>query len=197
MPPEKVRGRFLLRGSLLLIGLLTLWWLLLLKPMVFLLRATAETVGSVPIAETPTGDWSIHFPLEVETPTTKVHSVDFDLARADINAFTFSLPLFWAIILAAQGIRRNLWPLFTGTMVIAALEIALFFAFVETGAHRVAGDITQSQTAGTKWFLHFAEYMIVTVIPYVAPFLTAIALHRELRTQLLNVGATSAAPAPR
>ena len=42
MPPVSPQFRFLLRGSLLLAAMLTLWWLILLGPSLFLLRIAAE-----------------------------------------------------------------------------------------------------------------------------------------------------------
>jgi hypothetical protein len=49
--------RFLLRGSALLIGLLTLWWFALLGPMLFLLKGAAGAF--VRIEETPARDWTL------------------------------------------------------------------------------------------------------------------------------------------
>src|SRR5689334_3531353 len=113
---------FLLRGSVLLIGLLTLWWFVLLDPMLFWLRTAANLM--VTIEERASGEWTVRVPLNAALAPTaeypqgqQIHSVDFDLARADSIAFTFSLPVFWAVILAAPGpVRQRLRPVLLGTI---------------------------------------------------------------------------------
>jgi hypothetical protein len=211
MTADKPHARFLVRGSALLILLLVLWWFLLLNPLLYLLRASAGTFGSLIlggdsrqfVTETPSGDWSFRVPLEVVAPNlpqrsgpAQIHSIDFDMARSDVNAFTFSLPVYWAIILAAPGIRRSLRPLIFGTILVAILEIVLLLIFAEICALNAASQLAP-QSGLTKWFLHFGEYLVVTVIPYAAPFLIAISAHRELRSQVFGWGEGSAPPGGR
>src|SRR6185436_18027812 len=123
MPELKPQTQFLLRGSALLIALLSLWWFVLLNPMLYVLQGGASLFGRQ-IQETPSGDWTFRVPLEMIIPASpgqaaqQVHSIDFDMPRTDIIAFTFSLPVFWAIVLAAPGLRRNLRPLATGTAIM-------------------------------------------------------------------------------
>src|SRR5438128_1484275 len=111
--------RFLIRGSGLLIALLTLWWFVLLGPMLYLLKGAAGSF--LPIDEQPSGVWTIRVPVEQNLAATReapvarqLRSMDFDLARADAITFTFSLPVFWGIMLAASGAKRNLQPLLVG-----------------------------------------------------------------------------------
>ena len=47
------------------------------------------------------------------------------MPRPDVTAFTFSLPVYGAIILAAPGIRRAMRPLILGTVLVAILKIIL------------------------------------------------------------------------
>lgn len=208
MTADKPHARFLLRGSALLILLLVLWWFLLLNPLLFLLRVSTETVGSLIlggdsrqfVTETPSGDWSFRVPLETVAPNlpqqsgpAQIHSIDFDVARSDVNAFTFSLPVYWAIILAAPGIRRSIRPLIFGTMLMAILELVLLLIFVEICARNAASQLAPPSSL-TKWFLHFGEYLVVSVIPYAAPFPIAISVHRELRSQVFRWAEDTALP---
>ena len=208
MTADQPHARFLVRGSALLILLLVFWWFLLLNPLLFLLRASAGTFGSLIlggdsrqfVTETPSGDWRFRVPLEVLAPSlpqhsgpAQIHSIDFDVARPDVNAFTFSLPVYWAIILAAPGIRRSIRPLIFGTILMAILEIVLLLIFVEIGARNAASQLAP-QSSLTKWFLHFGDYLVVSVIPYAAPFLIAISVHRELRSQVFRWGEGPASP---
>jgi hypothetical protein len=143
------------------------------------------------ISETPAGDWSLRVPVRFTMPESpqqlgpvKIHSVDFDVARTEAIAFTFSLPVYWAIILAAPNVRRNLRPLALGSIVVAILEAMLFLAFAEISAHNVAAQWSRQAPDSSDWFLRFAYYLVVNVIPYVAPFLIAVAFHHEFSGQI-------------
>jgi hypothetical protein len=210
MPADKPQTRFLLRGSTLLIACLLLWWFFLVNPLLFLLRGAIEASGSVIygsdarelVSEAPSGDWSFRVPIEITVPPSpqqprgaQIHSIEFDMPRADVTAFTFSLPVYWAIILAAPGIRRAMRPLILGTVLVAILEIVLVVWFMEISAHKAAAQLYSVQGQTASWLLRFGEYLVVMVIPYAAPFLIAIALHRELRWQMLRWESAAAAPA--
>ena len=192
--------RFLLRGSALVIGFLTLWWFVLLNPLLYALEGMGGVFGRLVfggksgelIRENPGGDWTFHVPLEMTIPASpvqvaqQVHSIDFDMPRADIIAFTFSLPVFWAIVLAAPGLRRNLRPLATGTAIMVGAELVLLLWFAEISARKSAAQLV-GQPADT-WLLRFGEYLAVTVIPYAIPFVVALGVHRELRWQIFQWG---------
>jgi hypothetical protein len=211
MPKLRFHSRFLLRGTGLLTGLLVLWWFVLMNPLLFLLR---ESVGICEglvfgsnatrlVTETSNGDWTFEVPIEVIVPgsfakpaPTRIHSIDFDLARSDAGAFTFGLPVYWAIILAVPGIRRGLRPLFLGSLIMALVEIILLLMFAEIFAHKMALQLSQSQSAMSSWLLHFAEYLVVGVIPYATPFLVALGLRRELRAQIFRQGEPTNSPKP-
>src|SRR5438132_893151 len=140
MLPNRPPTRFLLRGSLLLILLLAVWWFVLLNPLLFLLQGGGGFAlgvvyggGSGDVASVaPSGDWNFTIPLEATVRNapghpglSQIHSIEFTVPRADMLAFTFSVPVFWAIVLAAGGIRRNLRALALGTALMAAVEIVL------------------------------------------------------------------------
>src|ERR1035437_5181427 len=155
MPTLKPQTRFLLRGSALLVGLLSLWWFLLLTPMLYALKGAAGAF--LLIQENPSGDWTLRVPLEKILPATpqqpvaqQVHSIDFDMPRGDVIAFTFSLPVYWAIILAAPGVRRNLRPLLVGTVLMAAVELAMLLVFAQISAHNSAAQLGGSEDAAGK-----------------------------------------------
>ena len=201
MPESSRYARFLLRGSFLLISLLTLWWLLLLDPMLATLRGSVEIFGSLVFGDdsrrlvsvTPTGDWSLHVPLKFTVRNssqpggpTEFSSIEFDIARSDAIAFTFSLPVLWAITLAVPGIRRSLRPLVVGTVLMAALEIFMLLAFMEISARNAAMQLGRSVGDVSRWVLHFGDYLVVNVIPYTAPFVIATCVHPGLRNQVIQ-----------
>lgn len=186
MPAFEAQARFLLRGSALLIGLLTLWWLMLLGPMLYLLKGAAGVF--VLIRENPTGDWTLRVPLERTLPATpqrpvaqRIRSIDFDLERKDLVGFTFSLPVYWAVILAVPGVRRSLRPLLLGTALMSLVELLLLLAFAQIGARNAAAQYSGSEDAVGKWIRRVCEYLVVNALPYAVPFVVALSLHRGLR----------------
>ena len=185
MPRLEAQTRFLLCGSVLLIGLLALWWFALVGPMLSVLKGAAGLF--VVIQENPSGDWTLRVPLDKVLPATpqqpvaqRIHSVDFDMPRSDVITFTFSLPVFWAIVLAAPGVRRSLRPLLLGTALISAFELLLMLVFAQITAWNVVYQLGAGDASG-KWIRHVGEYLVVNVLPYAVPFLVAVSLHRELR----------------
>jgi hypothetical protein len=200
MPKLKPQTRFLLRGSVLLVGLLSLWWFLLLSPLLYMLKGAAGAF--LLIQENPSGDWTLRVPLEKTLPATpqqpvaqQVHSIDFDVPRSDVIAFTFSLPVYWAIILAAPGVRRNLRPLLVGTAVMAAVELAMLLVFAEISARNTAAQLAGGTDAVGKWARQFGEYLLASVLPYATPFVVAMWLHRGLRAEIFPWSNTVEAPA--
>jgi hypothetical protein len=177
--------------------------------LLYLLKGSAEACSGLVfgghsnrfVTEAPGGDWTFEVPLEFAVPDLShgarlvhMNSIDFDLARSDVGAFTFGLPVYWAIVLAVPGIRRGLRPLILGTLAMAFVEIVLLLIFVEIFAHQTAAQLSQSQDGVSSWLLHFGKYLVVNVIPYAIPFLIAIWLHRELRAQIFHW--ETAAPLP-
>jgi hypothetical protein len=191
--------RFLLRGSALVAALLTLWWVVPLNPLLFLLRHTAPVIGGVlwsgpstlTITEIANGDWTFQVPLEATLPRTaanpaaqQIHSIDFDLARSDAGAFTFGVPAFWAVMLAAPRLRRNLRPLLLGTLAMALFETALVLITAQTLAHASLAHLLRSENPIEGWIFKFTEYLAVNSVPYLLPFAVALWLHRDLRGQI-------------
>jgi hypothetical protein len=202
VPVLDSQARFLLRGSVLLIGLLALWWFVLSDPMLYVLRGAAG--GFVLIQEKPTGDWTLRVALDRILPATpqrpvaqQIRSIDFDLARTDVIGFTFSLPVYWAVVLAAPGIRRSLRPLLLGTALMSGIELLLLLGFVQIGARNAAAQYAGIEDATGKWLRQFGEYLVVNMLPYAVPFAVALSLHRDLRGEIFPSikQATSSAPA--
>jgi hypothetical protein len=200
MPKLSPQTRFLLRGSALVIGMLSLWWFLLVGPMLVLLRIAASPFLN--IEALPSGNWTLNVPLERTLPATpqqpvvqQIHSIDFDMARADAIAFTFSLPVFWALILAAPGLRRSLRPFLFGTALMGGIELALLFAFAQIAARNAVAQVVGIDDATGKWLRHLGEYLIENVLPYATPFVLALALHPALRDAIFAL-APAVAPAP-
>lgn len=202
MSSLKPQTRFLLRGSALLVAMLSLWWFALLTPLLRGLQGAGAIAGGIflggrssdLIRENPDLSWTFHVPLERTLPAgpgrplaQQIHSIDFDIPRADIVTFTFSLPVLWAILLAAPGLRRNLRPLALGTALMAGLEVALLLLFAEIEAHKAAQQFAGAEAgAFEQWSVRFGDYLLSAALPYVLPFVVAFAVHRELRWRVFE-----------
>jgi len=185
--------RFLVRGSALLIALLTLWWFVLLGPMLYLLKGAAGVL--LPIEDHPSGDWTLRVPVDVTLHRTprqplpqQLRSIEFDMPRSDAVTFTFSIPVYWAIMLAAPGVRRKRSPLLLGTAAMAAIELVLFLGFAHITAADAAAQLAGTEYAADKWIYRVGVYLVVSVLPYAAPFVVALWLDRELREEVLSLG---------
>src|ERR1039458_9789276 len=168
--------------------------------MLVLLKGAAGAF--LPIQENPSGDWTLRVALEKTVPATleqpvaqQIHSIDFDMLRTDLIAFTFSVPVFWAIMLAAPGVRRNLRPLLLGTALMAAVELAMLLAFAQIAARNAVAHIAGGDDATAKWARHLGEYLIVGVLPYAMPFVVALSLHRGLRAEIFPWSTAAELPA--
>ena len=207
--------RFLLRALVLLALMLALWWLVLLNPLLAGLRLSAEltlrllpggsSVSHVTIG--PDRNWTFQVPApaavvnqektrqmlgaaSVGSGPIKIRSMKVEGAARYPILFTVSLPLYWAILLAAPGRRRRL-PLrmASGTVVLAAFALLSIAVY----AIRLVGGYFQLTTEGLPGFLmDSAMYLAAGVVPYLGPVLVALWLDGELRGLIL---AGEAAPA--
>jgi hypothetical protein len=121
----------------------------------------------------------------------KIRSMKVEGAARFPILFTVSLPLYWAILLAAPGHRRLLLRASCGTAVLAALALLSIAAY----AIRLVGGYFQLTTDGLPGFLmDSAMYLAAGVVPYLSPVLVALSLDGELRGLILAGEAAPAAP---
>ena len=205
--------RFLLRALVCLALMLALWWLVLLNPLLAGLRLSAEltlrllpggsSVSHVTIG--PDRNWTFQVPAPAAlvnqertqqmlgaaaagTGRIKIRSIKVEGTGKYPILFTVSLPLYWAILLAAPG-RRRLLRMASGTAVLAAIALLSIAVY----AIRLVGGYFQLTSEGLPGFLmDSAVYLATGVVPYLSPVLVALSLDGELRGLIL---AGEAAPA--
>jgi hypothetical protein len=117
------------------------------------------------------------------------------MPRGDVISFTFSLPLFWALMLAAPDLKRNVRALVLGTALMAAVELGMLLVFAQISARSSAALLIGGDDAMGNWARHLGEYLIVSVLPYATPFVIALWLHEGLRTAIFSSLLSAAAPA--
>lgn len=194
---------FLLRGSISLIAVLALWWVLLQNPLLWLLRVSTEFVfsllpaGNVPalITVATDSDWEFHVPVDdSRTPAQRGGAqpfarMEFSVPREDVLTYTFSLPLYWAVAIAvvmARGVtRENLRgagkQLLIGTTVVILAEALCLIAFAKLTAY---GGLNPD--AWSKWWIDLGKYLVTQVLPFVMPLSVLLAIHRDLRMEILS-----------
>jgi hypothetical protein len=217
-------SRFLLRALVLLALMLALWWLVLLNPLLAGLRLSAELTlrllpGGSSVSHVTIGadhNWTFQVPAPAAVVNQertqqmlgaaaagsgriKIRSMKVEGAARYPILFTVSLPLYWAILLAAPGWRRLLLRMVCGTVVLATLALLSIAVY----AVRLVGGYFQLTTAGLPGYLtDSAMYLAVGVVPYLGPVLVALSLDGELRGLILGgeaepAAASAAAAAPR
>ena len=144
MPPNP-QLRFLLRGSLLVVVMLTVWWMLLLDPLLGALRVStglalhlAPGNGSTAHATNDlSGNWVLQVPLpgfiqrsdaaqkmfDPAVRPVRLPSLKLAVARDVPVLFSLVFPLFWAAALAAPFSRRTWKILLAGTALVYLISI--------------------------------------------------------------------------
>ena len=193
---------FLLRGLVLLPAMLALWWLLLLNPLLAMLRASAEiALRALPragaltrITEETGGDWAIRMPLPNPLEATaqqmfgsnqarpvRTRFLTLRLPRGSIIRFTMSMPLFWAIVLAAPLSRRTARAVVAGSALLAVLALLSGALFVVCTIHQ---QIPLVSSRAGAFALDLSHYLNVDALPYLAAIVLAFWLHADLRSQV-------------
>jgi hypothetical protein len=168
------QSRFLLQASVLFAALLAIWWFVLLDPLrVYLRVATSLLIspsGAARISVDADGDWE----LPVRAPRNSPQA-----GRTIL--LTMSLPLFWAVVVAAPHSRRMWRALAWGTAILTAIGPPSLLL----NAGYAARTVLFPATPGLVWW-RFGAYLCTSVIPYILPVLLALLLHAELRQAVLH-----------
>jgi hypothetical protein len=207
--------RFLLRALVFLALMLALWWFVLLNPLLAGLRLSTELTlrllpGGSSVSHVAIGadrNWTFQVPAPAAVVNQertqqmlgaaaagsgriKVRSMKVEGAGRYPILFTVSLPLYWAILLAAPGWRRLPLRIASGTAMLAIFALLSIAVY----AIRLVGGYFQLTTQGFPGFLtDSAMYLVAGVVPYLGPVLVALSLNSELRDLILTGGAAPAA----
>jgi hypothetical protein len=195
-PLDKPQLRFLGRASLCLAATLTLWWLVLRGPLLdwvrlstaVLLDAAGGFRAETSVAVRDTGVWVLQAP--VPFAAARFRSVKLELPQWVPTVQTVSLPLYWALVLAA-GRGRFWWrALIQGSLLLLAIPP---FSLLVYAAHVVQRNLYPH--SALRIFLDFADYICGTVLPYLAPVLLALVFLPDLRARILTPGPVTRLPA--
>jgi len=196
--------RFLLRGSLLVVVMLIVWWMFLLDPLLDALRVStglalhlAPGNGSTARAiDDPAGNWVLVVPLPAFVQRSAAVQKMFDPAIRPVRLpslklaisrdvpvlFSLVFPLFWAAALAAPFNRRTSKILLAGTALVYFISVGSIILYSVYMIDRNLGYTT----GAANTVLNFFEYLNMYVVPYAAPLLVALALNSDLRAQIFS-----------
>ncbi len=195
--PGSPQSRFLLRASLFFAAMLLAWWFVLLGPLLAWTRVSTDfTLNVLPGASLKTGAtvntdgvWVVQAPVKVAGVWRNIR---VEAGKRLPTQLTIGIPLFWAILLAApkpQPLRR-LWRIWAaGTGILLAIPPAGLLLYA---AHVVQMYVFPGAPPALRAALAAADYFTSTAAPYLTPVLVGVALHPELRRQVL----TDEAPVP-
>jgi hypothetical protein len=198
MPPPNSQARLLLRGSAALVVLAVVWWLFLLPPFFVVFRRSAELFGAFPFgrftcdsgSEAASENLRFCVPVDIPVPDqtsgpSTVKLAEFEVPRSGLFPFTFGLPVFWAIFWA---VRPRPWVrlLAAGTALTAFAETALLLIFLKAYAHILLAQSNPFVNQTVNWLYYVGQYLAINVAPHIAPFLVALVLLKDLRSQVLG-----------
>ena len=183
-------SRFLLRGSVLLVVFLGLWWLALLAPLTALLRGSAGIVlhfipseSASTFSVTPSGDCDFRIPVQASDAKTQAYAVEFTVPRGTIIQFTFSLPIYWALAIALpvpkRKVRRLILALILGSVLVVLAELLSFVGFIEISTWNAIAQLHPANSDIGTWLRDMSGYLIKFVGPFLTPFVVVFIVHRR------------------
>ena len=197
--------RFLLWCALFSVATVSLWYFMLRKPLLDGLRLSADFALSLAggsgadlrIAVDPNGEWSAPIPLRggelpswlspyipPGSPTPHVRALTVAVPKSTQSLLILTLPLYWAILLAAPRGAHLLRALALGTVLLAL--VAILSTMVTLG--QAAEPYLWAPGGWVAFVLEVAAYLAVNVVPFIAPLVIALALRPKLRELVLPRG---------
>lgn len=185
--PSSPQSRFLLRASVFLVGLLVLWWFVLVPPLLawtrlstdFILNAIPGAPLKTGVTVNPEGVWVVQAPVKVAAVWRNVR---VDSARRLPTQLTIALPLFWAILLASRLRSAPRW--LAGSVILLTIPPVGLLLYV---VHVVQLYVFPNTPALVRSAIAAADYIASTVAPYIGPVLVALAVNPTLRREILQI----------
>ncbi len=194
----------------LLAAMLIFWRLVLLQPLESIQRSVIQVCfrvlpfpgsGSNELitVDNGNGDWIAHASLlllperEVTRQLAGAQEAGVRLQPAMLQLFSLCLPLYWAMSLAVWPGKEVWRVLGIGTLVLAAVAELSLIIFL---AHWVNRYFVVASSPWGEFCLQSAGYFTLNVVPYAAPLVVVIWLHRRLRSLVFGVFPSRIQPAP-
>jgi hypothetical protein len=188
--PPLSPGMYLCRFLPLLFANLLLWRLVLVTPLLDMLRLGVEisfsllhTRGAISyVSVDHGGDWIVHpsglFPEREMARRAGLTDPVMRAPRQTLQVLTISLPLFWALALAAWPHKQFLRVFGVGTLLLVSIAQVSVVVLL---AYWINQRLLIASSAWGNFCLMVAGNLVVQVVPFAAPVIFVIWLDEELR----------------
>ena len=191
-----------MRAVGLQIALLGIWWTVLYRPSLALLRVAAEVPFSLlagnPLksalqVDAPSGDWNFSVPVNAvvkdstqSNGSVQVDAIDFAAPVENVAPFAIGWFVYLGLALSVPISRNSLVRALKGFLFQTAISALAVFTYAEINARGTLAHIHRVPDPLILWLLNFVYHIDYLVIPYASPFLLVLWTHPEWWPQLLG-----------
>jgi hypothetical protein len=196
-------GHLLLRAVGLQLVLLVLWWTVLYRPSLAVLRMIAEVPMTLLLTnpskstlevDSASGDWNFSIPVNAvvrDSPQSdgpvQVDAIDFAAAADNVAPFTTGWFVYLGLALSVPISRDSLRRTVKGLLFQTAISALAVFTYAEVNARGTLAHLHRVPDPGTLWLLNFVYHIDYLVIPYASPFLLILWTHPEWWPKLIGI----------
>ena len=204
-------GHFLLRAVGLQLVLLGLWWTVLYRPSIGLLRLTAEVPLTLLISnpskstlevDAASGEWNFSIPVNAvvkDSPQSNspvsVDAIDFAAPPENIAPFTTGWFVYLGLALSVPITKNSVRRTLKGLLFQTGISALAVFTYAEVNARGTLAHMHRVADPVGLWFLNFVYHIDYLVIPYASPFLLILWTHSEWWPKLIG-SRINASPPP-
>jgi hypothetical protein len=199
---ESSLGHFVLRAVGLQLVLLGLWWTVLYRPSIGLLRLTAEVPFTFLITnpskstlevDSSSGDWNFSIPVNAvvkdstqSNDPVSVDAIDFAAPPENVASFTTGWFVYLGLALSVPITRNSIRRALKGLAFQTAISALAVFTYAEVNARGALAHMHRVPDPLGVWFLNLVYHIDYLVIPYASPFLLILWTHPEWWPKLMG-----------
>jgi hypothetical protein len=196
-------SHFVFRAVGLQIVLLGIWWTILYRPSIALLRLTAEVPLNLPLSnplksalqvDSSSGDWNFSVPVNAVVKdsthsdgSVQVEAIDFTAPAENVAPFAIGWFVYLGLALSVLITRENLRRALKGLLFQTAISALAVFSYAEINARGTLAHIHRVPDPLSLWLLNFAYHIDYLVVPYATPFLVVLWTHPQWWAKLTGI----------
>ena len=196
-------SHFVFRAVGLQIVLLGIWWTILYRPSIALLRLTAEIPLSLLLSnplksalevDSSSGDWNFSVPVNAVVKdsthsdgSVQVEAIDFTAPAENVAPFAIGWFVYLGLALSVLITRENLRRALKGLLFQTAISALAVFSYAEINARGTLAHIHRVPDPLSLWLLNFAYHIDYLVVPYATPFLVVLWTHPQWWAKLTGI----------
>ena len=196
-------SHFVFRAVGLQIVLLGIWWTILYRPSIALLRLTAEVPLNLPLSnplksalqvDSSSGDWNFSVPVNAVVKdsthsdgSVQVEAIDFTAPAENVAPFAIGWFVYLGLALSVLITRDNLRRALKGLLFQTTISALAVFIYAEINARGTLAHIHRVPDPLSLWLLNFAYHIDYLVVPYATPFLVVLWTHPQWWAKLTGI----------